>query len=170
MLSPREPLVFERCGMLEGATTFVTGGTVVDGTTTAHPVHARVVHAPERAAPGVGGGFFGLGDIGVFDRSHALPGGDTLEQADGTAWMGSCCVTLLGLPELPAGSDRGVQRQLRVLLHDDDVQLHAVDLVLVVDLGGRRSRIRVVRAPPPRRPEPAPKDGTDGIRAVRGGS
>jgi len=33
------------------------------------------------------GGFLGLDNIGVFDRSAALPTGGTLEQADGTAWM-----------------------------------------------------------------------------------
>lgn len=33
------------------------------------------------------GGFLGLDNIGVFDRSHALPTGGNLEQADGTAWM-----------------------------------------------------------------------------------
>jgi hypothetical protein len=33
------------------------------------------------------GGFLGLDNIGVFDRSSALPTGGNLEQADGTAWM-----------------------------------------------------------------------------------
>jgi hypothetical protein len=33
------------------------------------------------------GGFLGLDNIGVFDRSHALPTGGRLEQADGTGWM-----------------------------------------------------------------------------------
>jgi hypothetical protein len=33
------------------------------------------------------GGFLGLDNIGVFDRSSALPTGGSLEQADGTAWM-----------------------------------------------------------------------------------
>ncbi|MGD9679874.1 MAG: glucosidase [Candidatus Obscuribacterales bacterium] len=33
------------------------------------------------------GGFLGLDNIGVFDRSNALPTGGNLEQADGTAWM-----------------------------------------------------------------------------------
>jgi hypothetical protein len=33
------------------------------------------------------GGFLGLDNIGVFDRSAPLPGGGTLEQADSTAWM-----------------------------------------------------------------------------------
>jgi hypothetical protein len=33
------------------------------------------------------GGFLGLDNIGVFDRSAPLPTGGYLEQADGTAWM-----------------------------------------------------------------------------------
>lgn len=33
------------------------------------------------------GGFLGLDNIGVFDRSASLPTGGKLEQADGTAWM-----------------------------------------------------------------------------------
>jgi hypothetical protein len=33
------------------------------------------------------GGFLGLDNIGVFDRSAPLPGGGQLDQADGTAWM-----------------------------------------------------------------------------------
>jgi hypothetical protein len=33
------------------------------------------------------GGFLGLDNIGVFDRSAPMPGGGYLEQADGTAWM-----------------------------------------------------------------------------------
>src|SRR4026209_1977063 len=33
------------------------------------------------------GGFLGLDNIGVFDRSSALPTGGYLDQADGTAWM-----------------------------------------------------------------------------------
>ena len=34
-----------------------------------------------------GGGFLGLDNVGVFDRSRPLPTGGKLEQADGTAWM-----------------------------------------------------------------------------------
>ena len=33
------------------------------------------------------GGFLGLDNIGIFDRSAPLPTGGNLEQADGTAWM-----------------------------------------------------------------------------------
>jgi len=42
-----------------------------------------------------GGGFLGLDNIGVFDRSRPLPGGGVLEQADGTAWMAFYCMTML---------------------------------------------------------------------------
>jgi len=41
------------------------------------------------------GGFLGLDNIGVFDRSAHLPGGGHLEQADGTAWMASYCLQML---------------------------------------------------------------------------
>lgn len=41
------------------------------------------------------GGFLGLDNIGVFDRSAQLPTGGTLEQADGTAWMAFYCQSML---------------------------------------------------------------------------
>ena len=44
-----------------------------------------------------GGGFLGLDNIGIFDRSHGLPGGGKLNQADGTAWMASFCLTMLSI-------------------------------------------------------------------------
>jgi len=43
------------------------------------------------------GGFLGLDNIGVFDRSKPLPGGGQLEQADGTAWIAFTCATLLSM-------------------------------------------------------------------------
>ena len=43
------------------------------------------------------GGFLGLDNIGVFDRSHGLPGGGRLEQADATAWMAFYCTTMLAI-------------------------------------------------------------------------
>lgn len=43
------------------------------------------------------GGFLGLDNIGVFDRSKPLPTGGHLEQADGTAWMGFYCATMLSI-------------------------------------------------------------------------
>jgi hypothetical protein len=41
------------------------------------------------------GGFLGLDNIGVFDRSAPLPTGGYLEQADGTAWMSMFCQNML---------------------------------------------------------------------------
>jgi hypothetical protein len=41
------------------------------------------------------GGFLGLDNIGVFDRSAPLPTGGFLEQADGTAWMALFCENML---------------------------------------------------------------------------
>ncbi len=43
------------------------------------------------------GGFLGLDNIGLFDRSRPLPGGAQLEQADGTAWMAFYCATMLAM-------------------------------------------------------------------------
>jgi hypothetical protein len=41
------------------------------------------------------GGFLGLDNIGVFDRSNMIPGGGHLEQADGTSWMAMYCLNML---------------------------------------------------------------------------
>ena len=41
------------------------------------------------------GGFLGLDNIGVFDRSRPLPTGGTIEQSDGTSWMAMYCLNLL---------------------------------------------------------------------------
>jgi len=43
------------------------------------------------------GGFLGLDNIGVFDRSSPLPSGGYLEQSDSTAWMGMYCLNMLAI-------------------------------------------------------------------------
>ena len=43
------------------------------------------------------GGFLGLDNVGVFDRSKPLPTGGHLTQADGTAWMAFYCTTMLSM-------------------------------------------------------------------------
>jgi hypothetical protein len=43
------------------------------------------------------GGFLGLDNIGVFDRSQPIPGGGQLRQADGTAWMAFFASTMLSI-------------------------------------------------------------------------
>ena len=41
------------------------------------------------------GGFLGLDNIGVFDRSAPLPTGGYIDQADGTSWMAMYCLNLM---------------------------------------------------------------------------
>jgi hypothetical protein len=51
------------------------------------------------------GGFLGLDNIGVFDRSAPLPTGGYLEQADGTAWMCLFCENMLQIAATLARTD-----------------------------------------------------------------
>ena len=51
------------------------------------------------------GGFLGLDNIGVFDRSAKLPTGGSLEQADGTAWMAFYCQNMLDIALILADHD-----------------------------------------------------------------
>ena len=55
------------------------------------------------------GGFLGLDNIGVFDRSAKLPTGGTLEQADGTAWMAFYCQNMLDIATILAEDDPGYE-------------------------------------------------------------
>lgn len=52
------------------------------------------------------GGFLGLDNIGVFNRSHHIPGNHDLEQADGTAWMGMYALNMMDIA-------------LEIAMHDD---------------------------------------------------
>jgi hypothetical protein len=52
------------------------------------------------------GGFLGLDNIGVFDRSAPLPTGGYLEQADGTAWVALFCQNMLEIAFELASQDR----------------------------------------------------------------
>jgi hypothetical protein len=52
------------------------------------------------------GGFLGLDNIGVFDRSAPLPTGGSLEQADGTAWMAFYCQTMIEMALILADHDQ----------------------------------------------------------------
>jgi hypothetical protein len=55
------------------------------------------------------GGFLGLDNIGVFDRSSPLPTGGHLEQADGTAWMAFFCAEMLVMALELAREDRAYE-------------------------------------------------------------
>jgi hypothetical protein len=53
------------------------------------------------------GGFLGLDNIGIFDRSKPLPTGGFIEQSDGTSWMAMYCLNMLKIAlELAAKVDR----------------------------------------------------------------
>ncbi len=43
------------------------------------------------------GGFLGLDNIGVFDRSMPLPGGGYIDQSDGTSWMAMFCLNMMSM-------------------------------------------------------------------------
>jgi len=45
------------------------------------------------------GGFLGLDNIGVFDRSKPLPNGGLIEQSDGTSWMAMYCLNMLRISQ-----------------------------------------------------------------------
>jgi hypothetical protein len=51
------------------------------------------------------GGFLGLDNIGIFDRSAPLPTGGHLDQADGTAWMAFYCQNMLEIALILAEHD-----------------------------------------------------------------
>ena len=55
------------------------------------------------------GGFLGLDNIGVFDRSSPLPTGGYLEQADGTAWMALFSLNMLEISVELAHAQRGLR-------------------------------------------------------------
>ncbi len=59
----------------------------------AHAQFHLVGESQRRTGPNIfQGGFLGLDNIGVFDRSSPLPTGGFINQADGTSWMAMYCV------------------------------------------------------------------------------
>ena len=116
------------------------------------------------------GGFLGLDNIGVFDRS-ALPTGGYLEQADGTAWMALFCQNMLEIAVELAMTDAGLRghgpQVLRTLpvdrLGDGAPGRGHRDV-------GRGGRLLLRRPPLARRPGPAAQGSVDGRPAapVRG--
>ncbi len=55
------------------------------------------------------GGFLGLDNIGIFDRSKPMPGGGFLEQSDGTSWMAMYCLNLLAISLELAREDKAYE-------------------------------------------------------------
>ncbi len=106
------------------------------------------------------GGFLGLDNIGVFDRSSPLPTGGYLEQADGTAWMALFCQNMLEIAaqlalEKPAYADmcvKFVEHYLWIassMVHaGEDVGMwdeedgFFYDVLRLPDGGGQRLKVR----------------------------
>ena len=64
------------------------------------------------------GGFLGLDNVGIFDRSSPLPMGGYLEQADGTAWMALFCQNMLQIAlELAMEDETYVDMALKFVEH-----------------------------------------------------
>jgi len=75
------------------------------------------------------GGFLGLDNIGVFDRSAPLPTGGYLEQADGTAWMALYADNMLEIViELAMNDDSYEDMVLKFLQHDTLITSSLVQL------------------------------------------
>lgn len=55
------------------------------------------------------GGFLGLDNIGVFDRSKEIPGGGSLDQADGTSWMAMYSLNMLDIALEIAQTDKSFE-------------------------------------------------------------
>ena len=55
------------------------------------------------------GGFLGMDNIGVFDRSKEIPGNATLEQVDGTSWMALYCLSMLKISLEISKEDRSFE-------------------------------------------------------------
>ena len=75
------------------------------------------------------GGFLGLDNIGVFDRSAKLPTGGTLEQADGTAWMAFYCQNMLEMAAILAEDDPSYEEEAFKYLHHFAWIAYAMDRI-----------------------------------------
>jgi hypothetical protein len=64
------------------------------------------------------GGFLGLDNIGVFDRSAPLPGGGSIDQADGTAWMALYCQNMAQMASELARHDPAYLEDVQSLLEN----------------------------------------------------
>ena len=109
------------------------------------------------------GGFLGLDNIGVFDRSAPLPSGGHLEQSDGTCWMAMYCLNMLAIA-LELASDDPAYEDVASKFFEHFVYIaHAMN-----ELGdgitpvGRAGRLLLRRPAHARRRAPAAEGALDG--------
>jgi len=116
------------------------------------------------------GGFLGLDNIGVFDRSAPLPTGGYLEQADGTAWMALFCQNML---EIAVELTMHRATYLRMCLKFVEHFLWISSSMFADDEGrdvGRAGRLLLRRAAAAESLRTTPQGSFDGrpVAAVRG--
>ena len=70
------------------------------------------------------GGFLGLDNISVFDRSHPLPTGGHIDQADGTAWMGAYSLQLMRIA-LELAQDNPIYQDLATKFFEHFLRISA---------------------------------------------
>ena len=73
------------------------------------------------------GGFLGLDNIGVFDRSKPLPTGGVIQQSDGTAWMGMYCLNMLAIALELARDDAAYENVASKFFEHFVYIAHAID-------------------------------------------
>ena len=117
------------------------------------------------------GGFLGLDNIGVFDRSAPLPTGGYLEQADGTAWMALFCQNMLEIA-LELALDRPTYEELALKFFEHFLwiaaaMMHGGGGRRHVGRGGRLLLRRAARCPDGSRAAQGALDGRPAA-AVRG--
>ena len=114
------------------------------------------------------GGFLGMDNIGLFDRSAPLPPGYRLEQSDATSWMAFYCLQMLRdraeLAQLvPAWDDIATKFLEHFLSIAQAMQRFGSQNVQLV---GRRGRLLLRRARATRRQLPADAGALDGRPAA----
>jgi hypothetical protein len=82
------------------------------------------------------GGFLGLDNIAIFDRSKPLPGGGTIDQADGTAWMAMYALNMLCISIELARTNR-VYEDLATKFFEHFLAIAAA----MADVGGRGTHL-----------------------------
>jgi hypothetical protein len=81
------------------------------------------------------GGFLGLDNIGVFDRSAPLPTGGHIEQSDGTSWMAMYCLNMLAIA-LELASEDGAYEDVASKFWEHFVNIsHAMNTLGLWDEG-----------------------------------
>ncbi len=102
------------------------------------------------------GGFLGLDNIGVFDRSKPLPTGGFMEQADGTAWMGMYCLTMLRIAIELTPHDKSLRRHREQVLRAFSLHRERHEPAGRRRAVGRRRRLLLRPAAHARRPQGIP--------------